>query len=263
MFASIAFAIIARDRGEIEGLRGEYARARLEAAVEAGLARAIEGLAIDDPTQRWTIDGRLKVVDFEGVRLSITIEDERGKAPMDNLTEEQVRRLFTAAGASGDRLEVLVDAYQDWLDDDDAPRSHGAEAPQYAAQGLRPRNGVPVTVEELIHLRGMDRVILARIKPALAPNFGISGPFNAATASPIALQVMVAGAEDSPEVLERQKELSGERPAFGIIQEPSLAGRALTVVVRARNRDGGTLERRTVVELTGRNDPAFYVRQLD
>lgn len=50
-----------------------------------------------------------------------------------------------------------ADAILDWLDDDDVPRAFGAERSFYQAQGRRalPRNAVPLSVDELLNVRGV------------------------------------------------------------------------------------------------------------
>ncbi len=262
VFAAIAFAIVARDRGDVKDLQAQFATARLEAAADAGLVTAAQGLAIDDVAQRWPIDGRPRQMLFEGVKLTITIEDEQGKVPTADLTDEQVRRLFRGAGARNDQLDSLVDAYQDWMDDDDEPRPHGAEAEQYAAQGIHPRNGPPPTIDELARLKGITPEIFARIRSVLTPYFGISGGFNPRTASTLATAVLSEGGENGPEVIERQRELEGERTALEIAPDKGLAGRNLTVAVAAQDGQGASLTRRAVIVMTGRSAPAFFVREL-
>jgi hypothetical protein len=69
------------------------------------------------------------------------------------------------------------------------------------------------------------------------------------------------GAND-PAVLAREHELAGDWPTERLSDEKTMAGHAATVGVEAEDGDGGRLERRTVVEFTGRSAPAFYVRAL-
>ena len=183
VFATLAYAVLAADRGALDDLRAQYAQARLDAAAEAGLAKAIEGLASADPQRRWPIDGRLSKLVFEGTQLTIRIEDERGKVPMTDLTDEQVRRLFFGAGARGAQLDTLTDSFLDWVDEDDDRRPHGAEAPDYLAQGVHPRNGAPLTIEELARLNGMTPEIFERIRPVLTTHFGQSGAFGTCPAT--------------------------------------------------------------------------------
>jgi general secretion pathway protein K len=262
VFSAIAFAILAADRSALKALRAEYEQARLEAAAEAGLAMAAQGLGSENVAQRWPIDGRSRTLDFDGVKLTITVEDERGKVPAGDLDEAQLRRLFAGAGAQGDQLDTLVDSYQDWIDDDEDPRPHGAESAQYAAQGIRPRDGLPPTVDELARLNGMTPQVFARLRPVMTAWFGVSGGFDPRTAQPFAVAVMSESGDNGPEAIERAREVEGDRTAEEITTDKALTGRNLTVVVQARDRDGGGLTRRTVIVMTGGQAPAFYVREL-
>ncbi|HZZ90149.1 MAG TPA: hypothetical protein VFE13_17605, partial [Caulobacteraceae bacterium] len=235
VFAAIAFAILAAGRGDLADLRGEAAHARLDAAAEAGLAQAIQGVDTDDVTRRWPIDGRARTLSFNGARLTIVIEDERGKAPIAGLSDDQLHRLFTGAGAPADRVEKLVDAYQDWMDPDADPQRHAAELADYAARGLKPPDVAGASVDEFARLNGMDPATFAHIRPVLTPYFGASGPFTPKTASPLAIAVMSDVGADDPDVLERQRELAGQAPALAIADEKSMTGHAVTIAVRAED----------------------------
>jgi general secretion pathway protein K len=262
VFAAVAFAVLASERGDVADLRGQFAQARLEAAADAGLAEAVAGLAAADATRRWPIDGRALTRNFEGAKLTIVVEDERGKVPFVGLSDQQLRRLFTGAGVAPERIDGLVDAYQDWLDPEADPKRHAAELARYHARGLQPKDDGPTSIDELARLNDMDPVTFSRIRHVLTPYFGGSGPFTPDTAQPLAVAVMSEAGENGVAVLERTRELQGERPALEIADEKSMAGHAVTVVVRAEDADGGRLERRTVVEFTGKTSPAYYVREL-
>jgi hypothetical protein len=64
-------------------------------------------------------------------------------------------------------------------------------------------------------------------------------------------------------VLEREREIAGERTAIDIADEGRMVGRAFTVVVTATDAQGGRLRRSTVVELTGDAARPYLVRALD
>jgi general secretion pathway protein K len=269
VLATVAYALLAADRGSIDELRGQYDNARLEAAAQAGLAEAIQGVGIEDSTRRWPIDGRAQSMLFEGLRLTISVEDERGKLPMDGLTNAQLRRLFAGAGASGGQLDTLVESFQDWVEPGDDPRPDGAKAAYYRPQGIHPRYDAPVTVDELARLRGMSAPVLAKLRPALTTFFGASGEFSPETSTPLAIAVHDAGedptgaGEDIGASDDRQPAIESEHTALEISNEGSRAGRSLTVVVRASDGRGEQLVRRTVVQLTGRAAPAYYIRAED
>ncbi len=57
---------------------------------------------------------------------------------------------------------AVADALLDWLDEDRLTRENGAEAAEYAAMGItiEPRNGLPMSLDELLFVRGMTRELL-------------------------------------------------------------------------------------------------------
>jgi len=58
--------------------------------------------------------------------------------------------------------DAIADAILDWIDADSTPRPQGAEADYYAAltPSYAPRNGPPVTIEELLLVRGVTPQLL-------------------------------------------------------------------------------------------------------
>jgi general secretion pathway protein K len=261
-FGFIAFELLAQNRGVLAEVRGEAEQAKLVAACNAGLYAAISGLATGDVTQRWGIDGRARVAQFGDMTLTITVEDERGKIPLNGIIQEEVRDLFAAVGVSGQRLDTLADSYADWEDSDSSARPSGAEAPAYAGMGYKPRNAGFRTISELRMLKGMDDTTFARVAPAVTVFFGESGGFSESTSQPLALEVLGETAANSPEVIERVKELSGQAPVPQTLAKVSLLARTLTVRVEAR-KGAVYLKRTAIVELTGNTGPGYWFRYLD
>lgn len=245
-FAYIAFEVMAANRGAIISLSAQLGRARLDDAADAGLVLAMNGVAIDDPARRWPIDGRAQALTFDGMNLTVAVEDERGKAPINRLSQDQLRRLFAVAGASGDRLDTLVAAFQDWKDPDDEARLQGAERADYAGLGIAPRNGDARTLTELARLKGMDPEDLDRLGRLATVHFGL-GAFSAGTARPEVIVVMTGGTA-SPAASSAGEDDADRR------------GRPMTVRVVVDDGRGGRLQRASVVELTG--DPAtpYWIR---
>jgi general secretion pathway protein K len=262
-FSLIAFEILAANRGAVSSVAAQYENAKLSAAADAGLAQAIHNLDMQDRTQRWPIDGRPTTMRFGDIVLTIIVEDERGKVPLNRLNEDQVRSMFAATGMSGGRLDTLVDSFEDWQDDDDEMRTNGAEAPYYAPQGIKPRNGDFVTIDELSLIKGMDAALFAKLAPSLTVFFGDNGGFSQSTAQPMALAVMLGTGADTPAVIERERELAGERPAIDIADDINIIGRPLTIRVAARDSMHGYLQRATIVEFTGDKKNPFWIRYLD
>ena len=264
-FSFIAFEFLAQDRGVLAEVRGEAEQAQLVAACNAGLYMAISGLSTPDITQRWGIDGRSRVVQFGGTTLVVTVEDERGKIPLNGIIEEEVRDMFTAAGVtSPQQLTTITDSFEDWQDSDNSARPAGAEAAAYASFGYKPRNAGFRTIGELRMVRGMTDDIYARIAAATTVFFGESGGFSESTSQTLALQVLGEVAGNSPEVIERQKELAGQAAVPQTLAKVSLIGRTLTVRVEA-HRGATYLKRTAIIEITGSTAGLgyYWFRYLD
>jgi general secretion pathway protein K len=259
IFSYIAYAVLAADRGALASMDAAVRTARLEAAADAGLATAVQALGADSAARRWSLDGRPHRLALDSAEVVMTVEDERGKAPLNVLTEEQWRRLFEAGGASGSRLDRLVDGAMDWRDS--GQRLDGGSL-NYARRGVRPRWGPLRTVGELAELDGMDAELLSRIAPAVTLFRGEGGDFDAKTAQPLALGVMAETGTDSVDAISRARELAGQRTALDVAPV-SYVGRPLTVRVVARDAQGRVFRRAAVVEFTGRRAEPYWVRAID
>jgi general secretion pathway protein K len=254
-FAYISFEAVAVNRGAIAAVAGQVERARLEAAAEAGIAVAVHGVGIEDPQRRWNIDGTPRTMALGDMILTIEVEDERGKIPINRLDEDQIRMMFSTVGATGDRLNILVDSFEDWQDQGDDARPNGAKAPYYLPFGIKPRSGPFRSVDELSEIRGMDDALFERLKPALTVFFGDAGGFSVKTAQPLALTVMTNPGSANQAV-----------SAMGLPDDPdgeNLLGRPLTVKVMVRDASGGMLRRSAIVELTGDKSNPFWIRYAD
>src|SRR5579862_2195903 len=78
--------------------RRALARAHLENDLDAAVARAI--LALDDSRmdQRWRIDGYPYAFTYEGVPITISIQDEDGKFDINEADDDTLEPLFQVAG---------------------------------------------------------------------------------------------------------------------------------------------------------------------
>ena len=267
-FAMLAAQIARTSRSEIRSANAEVVHARLAADSEARLALAIDHLAADDPSARWDFAGQTYPAAFDDAKLEIRIEDERGKLPLNTLTQAQVRALFAQAGADPQAVDGLVEAFLDARDPNrrragdslsggSTPRlpvASTAAAPGQGGGGFR-------TVAELASLPGMTPELYAAIAPSATIDAG-DRPFDARTATPLALQVM-SGAGGGVAAIERQRELSGQRPALALDTQapPDVVGRVLTIRVAAEDGAGGRVQDATLVQLTGHPDRPYVVRE--
>lgn len=253
LFALFAYAVLAADRGAVADVDAQVQRATLEAAADAGLATAIDGLA-SQGRDRWAIDGRSRRFMLDDIEITANIEDERGKIALNGIKPDQARRLFQAVGVSGARLDRLTDNLLDW--EDGGERPNGARAIDYEVDDVRPRNGPIRTLGELMAIKGMDADLFSRIAPALTLFFG-EGAFDRTNASPLALKVMTTGAMTQAQPSNGQAALS-----VGATQADYI-GRPLTISITARNSSGGVFRRSTIIQLTGQPGRPVWVRAID
>jgi len=261
--AGLAYDVVLQGRTNIVIAQAEVDRARMEAAADAGLAMAEAELVGGGP--RWPIDGTPRSPTFEGIQLTVAIEDERGKIPVNVLSDTEARRLFEAAGASGQQLATLTDSFLDWRDDDEERRPNGAESADYTRRGYRARDGDITAIGELARINGMTPAIYARIVPYVTLFFGETGGFNERTASPFAIRVMTGEDDQGPASIERAREIRGQRTRLGFDDKADavLTGRRFTVRVTARDARGGRLTRATIVEPTGDPRAPIWVRAAE
>ncbi len=265
LFSYLALFVVENSRGDIAMARARQDRARMEAAAQAGLMLAIHGLGLDEHSGRWAIDGRPRRLTFDGVTLTIWVEDERGKMPANDATEAQWRRLLAGAGVSGLQLGMLTAAITDWIDDDMDSRPNGAEREDYRRSGsmVFPRDRAIRTLDELLDVRGMTPDILERIRPALTLFFGPPPAFSARTAvSPLAVTAMLGQSEAGVDMVARQRDLAnGAQTALDTADSQSLIVRPLCVRVLAELPDGGRVSHAAIIQLT--SNPARGVRFRD
>jgi general secretion pathway protein K len=263
-FAYVSFEAVAVNRGATIAVAGQVERARLKIAADSGIAAALNGLGIEDTKQRWSIDGKPRTLALDNMVLKITVQDERGKIPINRLDEDQVRTMFADVGVNGNRLDTLVDSFEDWQDEDDDARPNGAEAPYYRPFGVKPRNGPFRTIDELSEIRGMDQKLFGQLKPVLTVFFGDAGGFSVPTSQPLALAVMsgVGGTPGQPLVQQQPQDVDSDTPTFDPTAE-SYIGRPLTVQVTVRDADGGVFSQAAIVELTGSKTEPYWIRYIE
>ena len=262
VFGCIAFQVFASDRGAIAVAASREQQARLAAAADAGISLAVHGLGSANLGDRWSIDGRPHRLQFDGFDLTVTIEDERGKAPLAGLSDNQARALFSGAGATGDRLDALVAEFRDWQTDDRANPDPDSSQPAQLS-GPPVRHGPFRTVGELAALKDMTPEIFARVAPAVTVFFEDNGPFDPDHAQPLAKAAMNADTLDNPDQIDNETQMANERPDEEITTEEDLTGRPLTVQVVASARDGAHTHRMEIIEFTGDKAQPFWVRYAE
>ena len=261
-FAYVSFQVLAADRGVTTSVLARVEQARLAAAADAGMMMAIHGLGQEDVGQKWAIDGRTREVFFEGVDLLVTVQDERGKAPLDGLNPAQARALFEGAGATGDQTDALVAQLRDFQSADEQDMTNTAAAKQAGLAGATVRRGGFRSVGDLMSLKDMTADLYTRLAPAVTVFFEESGPFEPSHATPLAVAAMSATEDQSPETLDAEQ-ASDNAPPEQTIVDDNLLGRTLTVNVVARGPRGAQTHRAAIVELTGSKAFPYWIRYVE
>ena len=259
VMAAVAAGAAAFTATRLDTLEAETTRARLTAAADAGVEIALANLTRPGLASRWAIDGRTYNESWGGVPVAIRIEDEAGKIMMNRIDGENIGWLMSALGLPQAQVETLRDSFDDWIDQDDEPRANGAETDSYLPRGYAARNGPPQSVEELGDIRGFTPALVERI--ARVATVEVNGTsFDKRYADPLAIQVMNDGDRNSPDVIERQREIAGQRPALAINDPADWSGRVVTIIAIARGAGSAQAQRRVVVEITGKPRQPYVLR---
>lgn len=162
----------------LRGLESRQAHAAAEAGVAWARSRLDRRLAepatvlgsssLDPWAGASTID-ELPVPPLTRGGFHVRIRDLGAILNLNRASEAEIERLLLALEVDAGRADRLAQAIADWKDVDDARRARGAEAADYMeVEALPPRNGEFASVEELGWVRGMDRELLARLRPHLS-----------------------------------------------------------------------------------------------
>jgi general secretion pathway protein K len=172
---------------------------------------AESGLAIGLHPQVKPGDPVLRQEFEHGERIEVVIRPEDGRLPINIILTmgyaDVLRELFEQWGLEPDHAVILADSLVDWVDANHRTELHGAERDFYETQGYPqyPRNRPFETVEEMIPVRGMDRLI--EIKPDWRDFFTVHGSgklnVNGASADAISIYTKVPREQAEALVMER------------------------------------------------------------
>ncbi len=261
VMAAIAATLVTVATSRIDTVQAEVTRAQMQAAADAGVIVALGGLTSDNPGSRWTIDGEVHDLNFDGIPLKVHIEDEHGKIMLDRISDDNIGWLLEALGVQGRQLEIAHDGFVDWTDQDDDTSPEGAESEYYTERGLLARNDGPQSIDELAEVRGFTPQLLDRFRKFATVDTG-EVAFDPKHTTPLAIQVMTDGVTDSPAILQRRREMGGQRTALAL-SEPKLAKRTVSVVAVATGPGGAQFTRRAVAKLGVKVQSPWVIRYVE
>ena len=274
LLAAIAVGMSQDSRTQTLLTRNQLALVKARAFADGAIERAMyEHLRPPFSEKVWFPNGAVHGWEEDGAKLAVSLAYESGRINLNNRREPPLllKGLFTsAAGLGTEEAGRLADAILDWLDQDDAKRLNGAEAPEYRAAG---RNYVPAnanfeTIEEVQRVLGMTPEIYAKIADLITVHSGQPGidPMGASRGALLSIPNM------TPEIVDsyiQRRELAraiNQPPPSLLLSAPfaapflSLAVGAFHVNATVRMPDGEIFVRDAVVQPTG--DPQRPLQYL-
>ena len=264
MLALMAAATQALTVTSYQSERHAMVDARAEADLDAAVARAVLGISDLRQEQRWRVDGIAQAMVHDGLRISVSAQDETGRIDLNAASSSLIRQLLLGIGLSPDDATALSDRIVDWRSSTGLGSLNGATDADYKAAGLAysPRHGPFQTVDELKLVLGMTPGLFARLRPALTV-YSARPMFDPNVAPREALLALYPS--DPGKIDEIMRARQGDPQATTLqgaqgvaATQPAPIGRAYTITARlAIGRR--TFRRVAVVELTGDGKRPYFV----
>ena len=253
LLAAIATSFISAGSTSYRLARNALEAMQVDVAAEAAVNRAVLGLFDPNPQTRWRTDGVPRMIDFEGTRMQVRVQDELGRIDLNNADGMLLIALFQSVGLDPQAASALVDKILDWRDSGTLKRLNGAKDPEYRAAGLpyRPRNGPFQSVDELKLVLGMTPELFRRVVPALTVYSGRPS-IDPQVATPEALRALPG--MDAPKVAA----LIAARGAQPVVSGLTPIGRAFGIRIDIEEPTG-VHHREAVVRLTDHPQQIFWL----
>lgn len=248
-------------RREVSIIAGITNNAQALTVAQSGIAMAEMMLLNPEQGQRWRTDGSVYQINYTSAEqttasVRIQMHSEIGKIDLNAADQILLQALMTHAPVDAEQQTKIVNAIQDWRDEDDLVRIEGAEKKEYQDAGLsyRPRNQPFQAIEELQLVLGVDEAFFKWIEPLITIYSGQT-QVNLQQASNDVLRVMpgldaVAVDEFITARLESAKN-DLPMPVFPLSAGQSSAGGqtdTVSIVAEAQMEDGGSARISAVIK---------------
>ncbi len=166
LMALAAAAFSYSSRTETRLLAGSVERASARALAEAGIYYAVSRVMVPVPDgAQIPIDGGQRTWRFGNGKVVFSVQDASGRVDLNRGDREALLQLLRSTGMDDTQAQTLVDAIEDYRDEDDLPRVNGAEIGAYRAAGLDygPKNAAFSTVDELQQVLGVSDALYGQL----------------------------------------------------------------------------------------------------
>ncbi len=275
LLAFLAASFSSSTRTEANLARNLVENAKAEALADAGVYRAIAGLAIPIEEGGLRVDGTVYAWAFGEGEVRFAIHDEGGKIDLNGASVDLLKGLFRTIGLDEQDAADLADAIGDFRDENDDRRPGGAEDTDYQAANL-PHGAKDAPFEligELLQVKGMTGELYRRLRPLLTVYTGEDVPdrFTAPPEVQAALSAVLPEdleediAEEEAEEAARREEEQAATPSTALptslstLEEGGSDARSelgiYTVHSEGRSAGGAVYGRDVVVRVEEGGDP--------
>lgn len=256
LLAIVAASFLDDARTGTQLARNLVENAKAEALADAGVERAIVGLADSDETRAWRADGTVYPLVLGEGSVRIRLADEAGRIDLNNAPDELLLGLLEAAGLDAGAAGALLDGILAFRGADGERRGAGAEdvgaedtgpAAAGPARGARP---APFqTEEELLQVPGMTRELYERLAPAITV-------YSRREVDPQAAPPLVVAAlrRAMPDALDRPAPARG-----GLAPQGQSPPQTVRVIAEATTAGGGRFVREVVLRGTGNGAQPYRI----
>jgi general secretion pathway protein K len=257
--------------------RRALTRAHLDADLDAATVRAIVALDDTRPGSRCRIDSQSFPFTYDGVTMTITVQDEDGKYDLNEADDDTLAPLFQSVGVDSKTSSILADRIVEWrteANSDDTHTLHGGTDADYAGVPWKPRHDDFQSVSEVRLVLGMTPQIYERVRPYLtvysrndspdedvAPLYVLNALYPGNTGQVAKLMAQHAGTAlqaNSDTSDSDESSNSGATVSSGT----DLSGRSFEIDVEV-NYNGRHITRRTVVLMTGDTTKPYLVEHWE
>jgi general secretion pathway protein K len=230
----------------------QFKEIRARTIAEAAIIRAALGLTDSRSDQRWRVDGVAQTFTFDGLPVSVAVQDELGKIDLNTARDDVLRGLFHAVVPNQDLADALTDRVLDWRAPGMQKHLNGATTADYDSAGSAfvPRGAAFQSVDELNFVLGMTPEIFARVVSALTV-YSSRPTLDPNTAPVLALQAAGQPEQVAGNIVSSRG--TGRAGQGTLDPGMGLGGRAFTITVSV-TLDGRVYVNEAVIRLTG--DPA-------
>jgi general secretion pathway protein K len=192
LLTALAASVTFTQRTEVQLNRSLLAQVEARQLARAGVHFAVYMLQLTDQGQAWEVDGESRPFRFGDHVIWVAVFEEQGLIDVNRAGPDLLAKAFAAVGLEVATADALLDIIEDWKDEDDVHRLHGAETPEYRTAGYTygPVNGPFRDLSELRLVYGMNADLFLRLRDLLTVDSGRSAV--KLTASPPAVRQLLS-----------------------------------------------------------------------